>query len=208
MEGTINLMKKVLFAVAVRRVRAALVSPVLLVAVLLLACGTATEPMRVEVTREVPVEVTRIVPVRVEIIREVPVEVTQLVPKEVEVIREVPVEVIREVLVEVTREAPIEVVQEVTLEVTRIVPKEVAIVKEVIVTATPSHRPTARPTAAPPRPTRTPTPIPTATPRPSVSVGSNVAPSGGRLTIIGEGFEPFAPVDYLTIGDLDLPMNR
>ena len=84
-----------------------------LLASVLISCtspSTPSEISEVEVTRQVPVEVTR----EVEVIREVPVEVT----REVEVTRQVPVEVTREV--EVIREVPVEVTREV--EVTRTVP--------------------------------------------------------------------------------------
>ena len=56
-----------------------------LASVTLAAC-TPT-PERVEVTREVSVEVTRVVPERVEVTRQVqvPVEVTRVVPERVEV---------------------------------------------------------------------------------------------------------------------------
>ena len=96
----------------------------------------------VEITREVPVEVTRIS--EVEITREVPVEVTRI--NEVEITREVPVEVTREV--EITR----------NIEVTR------------VVVLTPTPLPTVAPSPTPiPSPTPLPTVIPSATAIPTPS---------------------------------------
>ncbi len=57
------------------------------------ACTPTPTPERVEVTREVPVEVTRVVTERIEVTRQVqvPVEVTRVGPERVEVTREIPV---------------------------------------------------------------------------------------------------------------------
>ena len=159
---------RILSVVAARLPCLALLPPLLLVAVLVSACGNATEPVIVEVTREVPVEVPGTVSEPVEIIREMPVEVTRVVTEEVEVVREVPVEV--------TRVVPREVVREVIKEV-------VATPTTVTATPRPIRRPTLAPTATP-RPTAEPeiggppslfpaatpgptAPPPTATPRPT-----------------------------------------
>ena len=172
-----NLMTVVRFAVAERRPPLSLLPPLLLAAVLLSACATPIEPRIVEVTRQVPVEVTRTVSERVEVNREVPVEVTRVVPKNV--VREVPVEVTRVVPreVEVVRDAPVEVVKEVAVEVTR----------EVVVTPTVRAQPTRRPTATP-WPTRAPTPVPTATPRPTTA--NPVPISTADLEMSPPGFPP------------------
>lgn len=84
---------------------------------------------RVEVVKEVPVEVVKEVEIikEVEVIKEIPVEKVQHVIKEVEVIKEVTVEVIKEV--EVVKE--VEVIKEVSVEVPVEVIKEVEIIKEV-----------------------------------------------------------------------------
>ena len=115
-----------------------------LIVVALSACATPIEPRIVEVTRQVPIEVTGSVSERVEVVREVPVEVTRAVPRDA--VREAPIEVTRVVPREVVRE----VVKEVAVEVTREVVREV--VKEIVVTATPRARATGRPAAtqAPP----------------------------------------------------------
>ena len=105
--------------------------------VLLTACATHTEPLIHRVT--------------VEVTREAPVNATRVVATEVEVISQSPVEVIREMPVEVTRIVPreVEVVREVPVEVTRIVPREVLV--------TPTPRPRQRLVTSTPRPMPTPT---------------------------------------------------
>ena len=146
----------------------------LLSAALFWACAEASEPVKVEVTREVPVEATRIVTEEVEVTREVPVEVpvevTRVVPRAVEVSREVPVEVPVEVTrvvpreVEVTRVVRVEVPVEVTrvvlreVEVTRVVRVEVpvevtrVVPRQVVVEPTATPRPTPIPPSASPHP--------------------------------------------------------
>lgn len=80
-----------------------------------------------EVVREVPVEIIKEVPVEVEKVVEKPVEVEKIVEKivevPVEVVREVPVEIVKEI----EKEVPVEVVKEVPVEVEKIVEKPVEV---------------------------------------------------------------------------------
>ena len=146
-------MRLALSSICENRPRLPFLPNVMLIAVFLSACATPIEPRIVEVTRQVPIEVTRSVSERVEVIREVPVEVTRIVPRRVEVTRVVPKEVVREVT------------------------------KVVVATPTARARPTLRPATAPPRriPTATlrPTPMPTstATPRPTPTVDVDMPPN-------------------------------
>ena len=106
-------------------------------------------PVEVEVTREVEVEIEREVQVAVTrevyVTREVPVEVERVVEVPVEVERivevpiEVPIEITREVFVEVAIEVPIEVTREVPVELVIEVPVEVAVEVEKPVEAPFTH---------------------------------------------------------------------
>ena len=203
-----DLMRLALSSIGANRPRLPFLPNVMLIAVILSACATATEPRIVRVTSEVPVEVTRSVSERVEVIREVPVEVTRIVDREVEVTRVVPREVVKEVRV------------------------------EVLVTPMPRARPTRRPATATPRPRPTATRAPTATPgqippqtavperppdlgsppsltdliallnvQPKITLDSDEVFPGDILTLVGEGFKPFTLVYYVLIGDLDVTLQ-
>lgn len=109
-----------------------------------------TRVVDAEVTRQVPVEVTRVievaatreVPFPVEVTREVPVDVTRIVER----VLEVPVEVTRVVEVEVSRVVTVEVTRQVTVEVSRVVTRDVTVevtrrvgvIREVQVAVTPT----------------------------------------------------------------------
>ena len=206
-----DLMRLALSSIGANRPRLPFLPNVMLIAVILSACATATEPRIVRVTSEVPVEVTRTVSERVEVIREVPVEVTRVVGREVGVTRVVSREVVKEVKV------------------------------EVVVTPTPRARPTRRPATATPRPRPTATRAPTATPgqippqttvperppdlgspppppsltdliallnvQPKITLDSDEVFPGDILTLVGEGFKPFTLVYYVLIGDLDVTLQ-
>ena len=160
-----KLMRQVLARLAPCRAMAMLWSAGALV-VLLSACGTHTEPLihrvQVEVTREAPVNATRVAAAEVEVTSQAPVEVTRIVSREVEVTRVVPTVVVREVT------------------------------KVVVATPTAKARPTLRPATASPRPIPTATRKPTDTPRPTSVSAPQHDPTPTVSLSVGPPPNPFA----------------